>query len=202
LEWATPVPVVADYDGWVRLESRNATLWLPPGFEVLDLGGFADLMAMMAYAMTDAMSQMASSIAPPAPGEPVPTLVSLEELQAAFVFDFVLAADETEQAALFLVGEPPNPEIDLGLAIQGVLDGFKNEFTVDSQHAITGRSFPMARLVLSTVSEDDASPLKNLVYVFVRDGRAWSLDYGAPAERFSSLLPAFEKSAASFELIE
>jgi len=60
----------------------------------------------------------------------------------------------------------------------------------------------MARLILSTVSEDDASPLKNLVYVFVRNGRAWSLNYGAPAERFATLLPAFEKSAASFELIE
>lgn len=196
------MPVDAAFNGWLRLESRHAALWLPPGFEVMDLGGFADLMAMMAYAMTGAMGEMASSIAPPAAGEPVPTLVSLEDLQAAFLFDFVLAANETERAALFLVGEPPKPDNDLGQAIRGVLDGFKNEFTIDSQHAVTDAAFPIARLVMSTVSEDDASPLKNLVYVFVRDGRAWSLNYGAPAERFDALLPAFEKSAASFELTD
>ncbi len=63
LEWATPVPVETEFDGWVRLESKRATLWLPPGFEVADLGEFGELMALMTYAMTEAMGEMAGELA-------------------------------------------------------------------------------------------------------------------------------------------
>jgi hypothetical protein len=38
LEWATPVAVEANFDGWMRLESNHAALWLPPGFEAIDMG--------------------------------------------------------------------------------------------------------------------------------------------------------------------
>lgn len=204
LAWATPVPVDAVFDGWVRLESKRATLWLPPGFEVADLGEFGDLMALMAYAMTEAMGQMAgemaAAFASPVPGSPTPTLVSLEELQQTFVFDLVMAGNKTDETALFLVGEPPKEGADLGTAIQGTLDGFKGEYTVESQHAITDRPNPMARLVVASIDAESGRAGKHLLYVFVIDDRAWSLNYAAPAERFDDLVPQFEKSAASFAL--
>jgi hypothetical protein len=202
LAWATPVPSDTDFDGWVRLESRRASLWLPPGFEAADLGEFGDLMALMAYAMTETMGEMASAFASPVPGRPTPTLVSLEELQQTFLFDFVLAGSEADEAALFLVGEPPKQDAELGTAIQGTLDGFQGEHTVESQHAIANRPYPAARLVVSSTDAESGRSGKHLIYVFVLEDRAWSLNYAAPAERFEELLPLFEKSAASFALAD
>jgi hypothetical protein len=204
LEWATPIPVDNTYGGWVRLESKRAALWLPPGFVTTDMGEFGDVMALMVYAMTGAMGQMMAEVgaafASPAPGQPTPTLVSLEELQQTIVFDFVLAGSVSEESALFMVGEPPKEGTDLGTAIQGTLDSFNAEHTVEAQHAITDCPYPMTRLVVTSVDAESGRAGKHLLYVLVIDERAWSLDYVAPAERFEQLLPLFEKSAASFEL--
>jgi hypothetical protein len=205
LDWATPVVVDVDHDGWVRLESKRAALWLPPGFEAMELGEFGDVMALMMYAMMEAMGQMAGEIAvelaTPSPGQPTPTLVSLEELQELIVFDFVVAGSEAEEAALFLVGDPPKEGVDLGAAIQGAVESIQGEKTVEAQHAVADRPYPTARLVLTSVDAESGKVGRYLMYVFVIDDRAWSLSYVAPAEAFGHLLPLFEKSAASFELI-
>ena len=202
LEWATPVPVGSDFSGWVRLESKRAALWLPPGYQAVDLGEFGDMMALMAYAMTEAMGQMAGELAyvfaTPVPGQPTPTLVSLEELQQTLEFDLLLAASESDEAALFLVGEPPTAGADLGKAIEGALGSFKGMYTVEAQHVISGRPYPTARLVVDSVDATSGREGRHLLYVFVMDERAWSLDFVAPVERFNQLLPLFEQSAASF----
>jgi hypothetical protein len=206
LEWATPVPIETAFDGWVRLESKRATLWLPPGFEVADLGEFGDLMALMAYAMTEAMGEMAGELAAvfasPVPGKPSPTLVSLEELQDTFLFDLVMAGSEVDEAALFLVGEPPKERADLGAAIQSTLDGFQGEHTVESQHAISDQPYPAARLIVSSMDAESGRLGRHLIYVYVIDTQVWSLNFAAPADRFDALLPLFEKSAASFTLVD
>ncbi len=204
LAWATPAPVDAGYDGWVRLESKRAALWLPPGFEAMDLGGFGDVMALMVYALTEAMGQMAGELAgqfgTPVAGQPTPTLVSLEELQETIVFDFVVAGNTSDESALFMVGDPPKEGVDLGTAIEGALDSFEGEYTVETQHAISDMPYPMARLIVSSIDAETGRVGKHLVYVFVIDERAWSLTYVAPADDFEELLPLFEKSAASFAL--
>ncbi len=43
---------------------------------------------------------------------------------------------------------------------------------------------------------------RHLIYVYVIETRVWSLNFVAPADRFDALLPLFEKSAASFALVE
>jgi len=202
LEWATVMPVDSEFSGWVRLESKRAALWLPPGYEAVDLGEFGDMMALMAYAMTQAMGEMAGEMAAmfatPVPGQPTPTLVSLEELQQTFEFDLMLAGNEADESALFLVGEPPTPGVDLGKAIEGALGSIKGETTVVAQHVIAGRPYPTARLVVDSVDAESGRAGRHLVYVFVIGERAWALDYVAPVERFDLLMPLFEKSAASF----
>jgi hypothetical protein len=204
LAWATPVPVDASYDGWVRLESKRAALWLPPDFEVMDLGGLGDVMALMVYSLTEVMGQMAGELAvqpgTPVAGQPTPTLISLEELQETIVFDFVVAGSTSGEAALFMVGDPPKEGVDLGTAIEGALDSMEGEHSVETQHAISDRPYPMARLIVSSIDAKGGRVSKQLVYVFVIDGRSWSLTYVAPADGFEELLPLFEQSAASFEL--
>ena len=206
LEWATPVPVETAFDGWVLLESKRATLWLPPGFEVADLREFGELMALMTYAMTEAMGEMAGElaavIASPVPGKPTPTLVSLEELQETFLLDLVMAGSEVEEAAFFLIGEPPKEGADLGAAFQGTLDGFQGEHTVESQHAITDQPYPAARLVVSSIDAESGRSGRHLIYVYVIETRVWSLNFAAPADRFDALLSSFEESAASFTLVD
>jgi hypothetical protein len=64
---------------------------------------------------------------------------------------------------------------------------------------ITGKPYPMARLVVSSVDPETGRMSKQLMYVFVIDQRAWSLTHVAPVERFEEFLPLFEGSAASFE---
>jgi hypothetical protein len=163
-------------------------------------------MALMAYAMTEAMGElageMAATFASPGPGRPTPTLVSLEELQETFLFDLVMAGSDVEEAALFLVGEPPMEGADLGAAIQGTLDGFQGEHTVESQHAISDQPYPAARLVVSSIDAETGRSGRHLIYVYMIETRVWSLDFAAPADRFDALLPLFEKTAASFALVE
>lgn len=198
LDWATPHPADDVYDDWLHHQSKSASLWLPPGFEVADLGAFGDMMALMAYAMTEAMGEVAAAFATPAPGQPVPTVVSLEELQQTFRFDLVMAASPADEAALFLVGPPPEEGVDLGAAIKDVLEGFEGEITVESQLAISGRPVPTARLIVSALDPETGQASRYLVYVFIVDDRAWQMMYSAPADRFDAWLPLFEKSAASF----
>ncbi len=116
------------------------------------------------------------------------------------MFDFVVVGSTSEESALFMVGDPPKEGVDLGTAIEGALDGFECDYTVETQHAISDRPYPMARLVVTSVDVESGRTSRQLVYVFVIDERAWSLTYVAPADRFEELLPLFEKSAASFEL--
>lgn len=202
--WATPVAVDRNYGGWVRLESKRAAIWLPPGFTAVDLGELGDVMALMMLAMTEAMGQMAgeisSAFSTPVHGQPTPTLISLEQLQESMAFDFLLAASDSDHAALFLVGDPPSDDVDLGAAVEGALDGLKGEHTIEAQHAVSGQAYPMARLTVLTTDPESGAPGRSLMYVLVRDSRAWSLTYLAPADRFGEMLPLFEKSAASFEL--
>jgi hypothetical protein len=150
------------------------------------------------------MGQMAGEIAAefgtPVPGQPTPTLVSLEELQKTVVFDFVVAGSMSEESALFMVGDPPKEGVDLGTAVAGALDSFEGEYTVETEYAIADKPYPVARLVVASVDAESGRAGKQLIYVFVIDERAWSLTYVAPAERFEELRPLFEKSAASFEM--
>lgn len=200
LAWATPHPADDVYEDWTHYQGKSASLWLPPGFVVADLGEFGDMMALMAYAMTEAMGELAASLASPVPGRPTPTLVSLEELQRTLVFDLALAGNEAEDVGLFLIGEPPEEGVELEAVIESVIGGFEGEITIDAQHAILGRPAPTARLVVSGVDPETGRSVGHLVYVFVVNDRAWQLLYSAPAESFDGWLPLFEKSAASFVL--
>ena len=98
--------------------------------------------------------------------------------------------------------DPPKPGIDLGSAIKSALNSFKGATTVESRTILADRPYPMARLSVTSTDAETGRVGRHLLYVFIRADRAWSLNYVAPAERFDDVLPAFEKSAASFTLTE
>jgi hypothetical protein len=155
-------------------------------------------MALMVCAMTEAMGQMmaevGAEVASPVPGQPAPTLMSLEELQQTIVFDFVMAGSTSEESALFMVGDPPEEGVDLGTAIAGAPDSIEGECTVETQHAITDKPYPTARLVVASVDAKSGRADKQLIYVFVIDDRAWPLDYAALAERFEEHLRCLRRA--------
>lgn len=194
-----PAPAGApDLAGWQRIDSTTASFWLPPSFEVADLGGFGDLMALMMAGMMEGMMEAFGELAPTTEG-PAPTPPSLEELREAMGFDFLIAADEAAEAFVVLIGHPLQGPADLDALMVEAVGSTQGELAVERYEVYEGGRYLSARSTVRVRNSETGLLGAQLVYVFVEGERVWSLTYAADAEDFEALRPLFERSAHSFE---
>jgi hypothetical protein len=184
--------------GWHEIKSETASFWLPETFVVADLGGFGDLMELMMVGFTQGMLEAFSARVTVEPGAPAPTALSVEEMQAAFNIDLLMAVDETLQAAVFLSGEPSQPGTTLDSQIASAIDNIEGSPEIVSYEVYIGGQYETARAVVQSWNIESGAQVKQLIYVFLRGERAWTISYQSEPSKFDELLPIFERSAQTF----
>lgn len=196
----TAVPATPDLAGWQEVRSETASFWLPTSYAVADLGEFGDLMGLLLAAFGEGLVGAFDELIPTAEGMlPTVTPFSMEEVQAAFDIDFLLAADETAQASVILIGQPLLAPTTIEALMAEAVATASDPVEVLRYEVIEGGRYASARSTVQVRNAETGAVGYQLVYVFLHGPRAWALTYAAEAARFDSLLPIFERSARSFE---
>jgi hypothetical protein len=195
-----PLEVVAvgagsDLTDWQTIEFGTGSFRVPPTFAEVDRGGFDDGIVLFMQTFADRLVEVMQGSTTPVPGAATPTPISLDELDSAFDFDFLVAADPGGEATVFLVGVPLPEGFDLESMMTEAVGSVPGEVEVVSREIVggaprdTGRAFLRIRHPGSGTTEDE------VMYVIVEGDRAWTLSFRA--RDFEAMLPAFETSALS-----
>jgi hypothetical protein len=184
-----------DSSEWKRIEFETASFLVPPTFEVADMGGFDDVIVLFMQAFAGGLVEMMEGMVTPAPGEATPTPISLDELDSAFDFDFLMAAEPGGEAAVFLVGEPLPQGFDLESMMTEAVGSVQGEVEVVSREVVGGAPRDTGRVFLRLRDPAKGTTEDQVMYVIVDGERAWTLAY--QARDFEAMLPLFETSALS-----
>jgi hypothetical protein len=196
---ATAAPNELDISNWLRIDTGHAYFWLPAAYQVADLGGLGDLMKLFMVALVQGLSQGFQDMVGEGTPGPTPTMVSMEELQAGFDIDFLMAADKNLGAAVFVVGEPAQQSLNLADQLEDALRGIKGTTEVLSRHAIANTEYPTARAIVIVRDIESGDVTQQAVYLIQADDRLYTFSYQTTPTDFENLWPVFERSIATFQ---
>lgn len=185
----------ADSTGWKRLEFETGSFLVPPAWEEADLGRVDDVIVLFMQAFAGGLVEMMEGMVTPIPGEATPTPLALDELDTAFDFDFLVAADPGGEALVFLVGGPLPEGLDLESMITEAVGSLQGEVEVVGREILGGAPRNTGRVFVRLNDPATGSTEDQVMYVIVDGERAWTLAY--QARDFQAMLPVFETSALS-----
>ncbi len=200
---ATPVSPQLPINTWQRVEGATATFMLPQSFEVLDMGSeFGVLMAALMTGLMESMVEVASEIGEEFGATPIsPTPFDTTDLESAFNLDFVLAMQADQKTSAFLFSEPLEEPSTLEEQVEAILDEQENASEIVSIDEIIESRQETARLHLIATDGETGERGHVLIYVILLNERVYQLGYTTDFERFEELLPIFEASASTFQVI-
>ncbi|MEJ2011926.1 MAG: hypothetical protein P8X64_06830 [Anaerolineales bacterium] len=199
VQYVTSVPAATDFTGWQRVETALAAFMLPDTYEVIDLGsGFSEFFGEFAEGFVEGMGEFANQFA----GELdlTPTPFSVEGLDEAFTFDFIVALGPDLQTGVVLVSEPMDSIPKLEQQMRAALGSMEGDLTVLSWQVLEDTAIPTGRIVIEADDSQTGLTGRALMYIFLGRDQVWSLIYQTPASAFQANLPLFEKSASSFQI--
>jgi hypothetical protein len=185
----------ADQTDWQTIEFETGSFRVPPTFDVADMGGFDDVIVQFMQAFAGGLVEMMEGMVTPAPGEATSTPIALDELDSAFDFDFLVAADPGGEAAVFLVGEPLPEGFDLETMMTEAVGSVQGEVEVLNREIVGGAPRSTGRVFLRVRDPQSGETADQVLYVILEGDRAWTLSF--QARDFQAMLPAFETSALS-----
>jgi len=197
--WA-PLEVVAvgagsDLTDWQTIKFETGSFRVPPTFAEVDRGGFDDGIVLFMQTFAGRLVEVMQGSTTPVPGEATPTPISLDELDSAFDFDFLGAADPAGEPAVFLVGVPLPEGFDLESMMTEAVGSVSGEVEVVSREIVGGAPRDTGRAFLRIRDPGPGTTEDEVMYVIVEGDRAWTLSFRA--RDFEAMLPAFETSALS-----
>jgi len=197
--WA-PLEVVAvgagsDLTDWQTIKFETGSFRVPPTFAEVDRGGFDDGIVLFMQTFAGRLVEVIQGSTTPVPGGATPTPISLDELDSAFGFDFLVAADPGGEATVFLVGERLPEGFDLESMMTEAVGSVSGEVEIVSREIVGGAPRDTGRALLRIRDPGAATPEDEVMYVIVEGDRAWTLSFRA--RDFEAMLPAFETSALS-----
>ena len=195
-----PLEVVAvgagsDLTDWQTIEFESGSFRVPPTFAEVDRGGFDDGIVLFMQTFAGRLVEAMQGSTTPVPGGATPTPISLDELDSAFGFDFLVAADQGGEATVFLVGERLPEGFDLESMMTEAVGSVSGEVEIVSREIVGGAPRDTGRALLRIRDPGAATPEDEVMYVIVEGDRAWTLSFRA--RDFEAMLPAFETSALS-----
>lgn len=199
----TPVNVDQNWSGWKWIESTTAKVRVPDSYEVFDLGqGMGELMIALLEGLMVGFDESFESLEDLS-GEQIqiePTQMgfSAEELEGAFDFDFLIAFDDDFITSVVLASEPSTLTLDF--AMQQSIQEMEGEFQVLSRQVIEGAPYDMGRFIIEVYDPETEMVGRQLLYIILNKGQAYSLGFQTLKSNFEELLPVFEKSASSFTI--
>jgi len=187
----------ADSAGWKRIEFETGSFLVPSAWEEADLGSFDDDIVLFMQTLAGGLVEMMEGMVTPIPGEAKPTPLALDELDTAFDFDFLVAADPGGEALVFLVGEPLPDGFGLEEMMTESVGSIEGEIEVDRREIVGGAPHDTGRVLVRLPEPASGDPQAQMMYIMIDGGRAWTLSYRA--RDFEAMLPLFETSALSLE---
>jgi hypothetical protein len=184
----------ADQTGWKRLEFETGSFLVPPTFELADPDTFDDDILLFMHTLAGGLVEMMEGMVTPIPGEATPTPLALGELDTAFDFDFLVAADPGGEALVFLVGEPLPDGFGLEEMMTESVGSIEGEIEVVSREIVGGAPHDTGRILVQ-IELASGEHQDQVMYIMIDGGRAWTLSYRA--RNFEAMLPVFETSALS-----
>jgi len=197
LERATAAAGALDISDWKKIDTGHAYIWLPASYEVADLGGLGDLMEIFMVALVEGFSQGFQELAGEGTPGPTPTMISMEEMQAGFDIDLLMAAAKDMGSAVFVVSEPDTEQPDMEALLDEAVQGVKGLHEVLSRHLVEGAPYPMARAILTAQDPESGAPSQQALFVIHAEERTYTLSCQTAPVDFESMLPIFERSALS-----
>lgn len=199
----TPITVNQNWSGWKWIESNHARLRVPDSYEVFDLGqGMGDLMEAMMQGLVegfeDTFEGFEEFTGEEIEIEPTQMGFTSEELEGAFDFDFLIAFDDDFMTSVVLASEPST--LTLEFAMQQSLQQVEGEYRVLARQIIKDAPYETGRLIVEVYDPELDMEGKQLLYIFIHDGQAYTLGYQTLSSAFERLLPVFERSASTFEI--
>jgi hypothetical protein len=195
-----PIEVVAvgagaDTGDWQAIEFDTGSMRLPPTFEAVDRGGFDDVIVLFAQTFANGLVEIMEGITTPVPGEATPTPIPLDDLDTAFDFDFLAAADPSGEASVFLIGEPLPLGFDVETLMTQAVASVEGEVEIVNREIVGGAPRDTGRVRLHLGQSGSGTSEDRLIYVIVEGDRAWTLSF--QARDIEAMFPAFETAALS-----
>jgi hypothetical protein len=199
-------PVSADYPvdpedriGWIRLEGKTATMFIPPSYEVLDFTGvFIDLMFGVMEAFVEGFTELALDF-----GEemgPTPQVdLDTPDLGEIPETDFLIAVEEVSQSAIILVSVDITPTTTTEDLLNQALSNSDTEFEPVTRQIYQDAPYPIERVILD-VEDEELGSGKQIIYVILGDQNAWNVVFTTPTDLFEQNLPVFESAINSFSV--
>lgn len=199
----TPASVDQNWAGWKWIESTNAKIRVPDSYEVFDLGeGMGELMIALLEGMMEGFGETFEGLenlsGEELEIEPTEMGFTADELEGAFNFDFLIAFDDDFITSVVLASEPSSLTLDF--AMQQSLQNIQGEFRVLSRQIIEGGPYEMGRFIIEVHDPELDRDGRQLLYIILHEGQAYSLGYQTLKSKFDGLLPTFEKSANTFTI--
>jgi hypothetical protein len=197
----TPASVDQNWVGWKWIESANAKIRVPDSYEVFDLGqGMGDLMIALLEGMMEGFGETFEGFenlsGEELQIEPTEMGFTADELEGAFDFDFLIAFEDDFITSVVLASEPSNLSLDF--AMQQSLQNIEGDFRVLSRQVIEEAPYEMGRFIIEMHDPELDRDGRQLLYIILHEGQAYSLGYQTLKSKFDDLLPIFEKSASTF----
>jgi len=199
----TPASINQNWQGWKWIESTNAKLRVPDSYQVFDFGeGMGELLVAMLEGLMEGFGETFEGLEDIS-GEGLqiaPTEVGFtsEELEGAFDFDFLIAFDDDFITSVVLASEPSN--LTLEFAMQQSLQNIEGDFRVLSRQVIEEAPYEMGRFIIEVHDPEQDRDGRQLLYIILHEGQAYSLGYQTLRSKFEAELPTFEKSASTFTI--
>jgi hypothetical protein len=202
-EIVTPVNVDQNWSGWKWIESTNAKVRVPQSYEEFNFGeGMGELMLALMEGLMEGFDEtfegMEDLSGEDLQIEPTEMGFTAEELEGAFDFDFLIAFDEDFITSVVLASEPSS--LSLEFAMEQSLQQIEGDFRVLSRQVIEGAPYEMGRFIIEVHDPYLDKDGRQLLYIILHEGQAYSLGYQTLKSNFEELLPTFEKSASSFTI--
>jgi hypothetical protein len=197
LERATAAAGSLEISGWKKIDTGHAYFWLPPSYEVADLGGLGDMMEIFMVALVQGLGQGFQELAGEGTPGPTPTMISMEEMRAGFDIDFLMAAAQDMGSAVFVVSEPDTDQPDMQALLDEAVQGVKGLREVLSRHLVEGAPYPMARAIVTAQDPESGAPSQQALFVIHAEERTYTFSCQTAPVDFESMLPIFERSALS-----
>lgn len=100
--------------------------------------------------------------------------------------------------SVLLASEPSS--LTLEFAMQQSLQNSEGDFTVLSRQVIEGTPYEMGRFIIEMRDPGLDRDGRQLLYIILHKGQAYSLGYQTLKSHFEAAVPIFEKSASTFTI--
>lgn len=199
----TPASVNQNWVGWKWIETTNTKLRVPESYEVFDLGqGMGELIVALLEGLTEGFEESFEGLEGLSGEEiqisPTEMGFTAPELEGTFDFDFLIAFDDDFITSVVLASEPTSLSLDF--AMQQSLQQIEGDFRVLSRQVIEGAPYEMGRFIIEVHHPEMNRDGRQLLYIILHEGQAYSLGYQTLKSKFEAQLPVFEKSASTFTI--